>query len=354
MNNGTVRVLMGSTVMLGTGVNAQRRAVAIHHFDIPWKPSEMEQRNGRVSRPGNIIAKEFADNKVDCFIYATERTLDIYKFNILQNKQAFITQMKRGSLNLRTIDEGMSEEGGTMNFAEYVALMSGNNDLLEKARLEKIILGLENERKAFNKNRSQTENRLNRTQSLLKTEKIQLAGFLDDWNYFNEAAPENENGKRPNPVILDNFQPTSTKDVGNRLIELKRKMYTVGHTVKIGKLFRFDLAVRTFNDHNDERYNLFYIIGKNNHEYAHNHGYLAETPETAVRHFISALERLPRLIEQSENHIERMETDIPVLEKILKTTWNNSPKLQKLKADLDALDRKISVSLNQINDQINE
>ena len=146
MNYGSVRVLMGSTTTLGTGVNAQRRAVAIHHFDITWKPSEMEQRNGRVARPGNIIAKEFAGNKVDCFIYATENTLDTYKFNILQNKQMFINQMKRGSLSLRTIDEGAMDDSGTMNFAEYVAIMSGNNDLLEKARLEKIIMSLENER----------------------------------------------------------------------------------------------------------------------------------------------------------------------------------------------------------------
>ena len=195
MNSGTVRVLIGSTVMLGTGVNAQRRAVAVHHFDIPWKPSEMEQRNGRVSRPGNVIAKEFADNKVDCFIYATENTLDTYKFNILQNKQMFINQMKRGSLSLRTIDEGAMDENGTMNFAEYVAVMSGNNDLLEKARMEKIIMSLENERKAFNNNRRETEMKLENTKRSLEREKKNLSGFIDDWTYFNEVAPPDEIGR---------------------------------------------------------------------------------------------------------------------------------------------------------------
>lgn len=78
---------MGSTSMLGTGVNAQQRAVAVHHLDTPWRPSDLEQRNGRAVRKGNIIAKEYAGNKVDIITYATERSLDAYKFNLLQNKQ---------------------------------------------------------------------------------------------------------------------------------------------------------------------------------------------------------------------------------------------------------------------------
>ena len=73
MNNGQVRVLFGSTSMLGTGVNAQRRAVAIHHLDCPWRPSDLQQRDGRAVRKGNEIAKLYADNKVDVIIYAASR-----------------------------------------------------------------------------------------------------------------------------------------------------------------------------------------------------------------------------------------------------------------------------------------
>ena len=70
MNRGDIRIIFGSTSMLGTGVNAQQRAVAIHHLDTPWRPSDLEQRNGRAVRKGNLIAKEFANNKVDVIIYA--------------------------------------------------------------------------------------------------------------------------------------------------------------------------------------------------------------------------------------------------------------------------------------------
>ena len=87
MNRGDIRIIFGSTSILGTGVNAQQRAVAVHHLATPWRPSDLEQRNGRAVRKGNLIAKEFANNKVDVIIYAVEHSLDSYKFNLLHNKQ---------------------------------------------------------------------------------------------------------------------------------------------------------------------------------------------------------------------------------------------------------------------------
>jgi len=141
MNTGRIRVLFGSTDMLGTGVNAQRRCVAIHHLDSPWRPSDLEQREGRGIRKGNEVAKLYADNTVDVIIYAVEKSLDAYKFGLLHNKQLFIRQLKHNNLGVRTIDEGGMDEGSGMNFSEYVAVLSGNTDLLEKARLEKKIAG---------------------------------------------------------------------------------------------------------------------------------------------------------------------------------------------------------------------
>ena len=93
MNSGDVRVLFGSTTMLGTGVNAQQRCVAVHHLDTPWRPSDLQQRDGRAVRAGNEIAKLYADNKVDVIIYAVEKSLDSYKFNLLHCKAKFIDQL---------------------------------------------------------------------------------------------------------------------------------------------------------------------------------------------------------------------------------------------------------------------
>nr|DAW27771.1 MAG TPA: Transcription regulatory protein [Caudoviricetes sp.] len=96
--------------MLGTGVNAQKRCVAIHHLDTPWRPSDLQQRDGRGVRAGNEIAKHFAGNNVDVIIYAVEKSLDSYKFNLLHCKQTFISQLKSGAMGARTIDEGAMDE----------------------------------------------------------------------------------------------------------------------------------------------------------------------------------------------------------------------------------------------------
>ena len=127
MNKGRVRVLFGSTLMLGTGVNAQERAVVIHHLEIPWVPAYREQRNGRAVRKGNTV-KFWGNNTVDVVIYGTEKTLDAYKFNLLKNKQMFINQINNGTTAVRRMDEDTMDENNGMNFAEFVAILSGNND----------------------------------------------------------------------------------------------------------------------------------------------------------------------------------------------------------------------------------
>ena len=84
-----VRVLFGSTSMRGTGVNAQKRCVAIHQLDTPWRPSDLQQRDGRGVRAGNDIAKHFAGNNVDVIIYAVEKSLDSYKLDVYKRQVCY-------------------------------------------------------------------------------------------------------------------------------------------------------------------------------------------------------------------------------------------------------------------------
>src|SRR5690554_6163139 len=181
MNDGTIRVLFGSTSMLGTGVNAQKRCVAIHHLDTPWRPSDLQQRDGRGVRAGNEIAKHFAGNNVDVIIYAVEKSLDSYKFNLLHCKQTFISQLKSGAMGARTIDEGAMDEKSGMNFSEYMALLSGNTDLLDKAKLEKRIASLEGERKSFNKGKRDSEFKLESKTGELRNNTAFIDAMTEDW-----------------------------------------------------------------------------------------------------------------------------------------------------------------------------
>lgn len=202
MNRGEVRVLFGSTEMLGTGVNAQQRAVAVHHLDTPWRPSDLEQRNGRAVRKANEVAKLYADNKIDVIIYAVERLLDSYKFNLLHNKQLFINQLKSNSLGSRRIDEGAMDEDSGLNFSEYMAVLSGNTDLLEKAKLEKKITTLESERKAFNRERDQALNTISEIEFKANIHKGRIAQAESDWTKYNSVVQRDEAGQPLNSIVI--------------------------------------------------------------------------------------------------------------------------------------------------------
>ena len=104
---------------------------------------------------------------------SVEKSLDSYKFNLLHCKQTFISQLKSGALGARTIDEGAMDEKSGMNFSEYMAILSGNTDLLDKAKLEKKVASLEGERKSFNKGKRDSETKLqSRRQSWATTKPL--------------------------------------------------------------------------------------------------------------------------------------------------------------------------------------
>jgi hypothetical protein len=245
MNNGHVRVLFGSTDMLGTGVNAQKRAVAIHHLDIPWRPADLEQRNGRAVRKGNGIAKAFAGNKVDTFIYAVEKSLDSYKFNLLANKQLFIRQLKSNNMATRTIDEGAMDENSGMNFSEYVAILSGNTELLEKAKLEKKVTAMESERKAFYRSRSSSEYKLSDIQRSIKHNKAVVKEMNADWKFLLQRLQKDDNGNLLNPVRLEGMDTSAYEIVGTKLNQVSDTVNTKGEYREIGQLYGFRLLVKS-------------------------------------------------------------------------------------------------------------
>jgi hypothetical protein len=227
MNEGKIRVLFGSTSMLGTGVNAQKRAVAVHHLDTPWRPSDLAQRDGRAVRKGNEIAKFFADNKVDVIIYAVEKSLDSYKFNLLYNKQLFIDQLKTNNLGKRTIDEGSMDEKSGMNFSEYVAILSGNTDLLEKAKLEKQVAGLESEKQAFNRSKFSSKYKLEDISATLESAKSRLERMSHDWKNLQQRLQKGQDGTILNLVQLDGLSPNAdVKQIGTKLNQIADKART--------------------------------------------------------------------------------------------------------------------------------
>lgn len=127
VRSGAVRVLMGSTAKMGAGTNVQKRLIALHHLDVPWRPSDIEQREGRILRQGN------ENKEVYVFRYVTEGTFDAYSWQLIENKQKFIGQIMTSKSPARSCDD-MDE--AALSYAEVKALAAGNPLIKEKMDLD--------------------------------------------------------------------------------------------------------------------------------------------------------------------------------------------------------------------------
>ncbi len=349
MNRGDIRIIFGSTSMLGTGVNAQQRAVAIHHLDTPWRPSDLEQRNGRAVRKGNLIAKEFADNKVDVIIYAVERSLDSYKFNLLHNKQLFINQLKTNTLGSRTIDEGSMDEDSGMNFSEYVAVLSGNTDLLEKARLDKKITTLESERKNFLRERDAAMGKLAEIDSSVSFHTDKIKEAQSDLALFEQRVERDTEGLPVNKLTIKGVEDsTDIKAIAVRLQEIDEKARTKGEYNKIGEIYGFSIMVKTEStskDLFDCSVNRFFVKGQESIYYTYNNGKLATDPKLACQNFLGALGRIPKVIESHEKEKEKVVANKEIYTAIANGTWKKEDELRSLKGQSAELDRKIALTI---------
>lgn len=347
MNEGYVRVLFGSTSMLGTGVNAQKRAVCIHHLDTPWRPSDLTQRNGRAIRAGNEIAKMYADNKVDVIIYAVEKSLDSYKFNLLHCKATFIDQLKSGALGARTIDEGAMDEKNGMNFSEYMAILSGNTDLLEKAKLEKRIAALESERKAHGKGKADSEFRLTTITHDIANNEETIKRMKADVARYEAVVKRDKEGNPINNLTIDTCTLTDEKNMGVHLQGLAQRTDTHGQYQRIGEVYGFPVSIiseRVLADGQEKVQNRFVVEG--GYKYKFNNGFIAMSDtHAACMNFVNALEKIPGIISQYEERTAELKADVPVLEAIVAKPWGKEDELKELKSELAALDRKITAEL---------
>ena len=222
-------------------------------LDLPDRPADMEQRNGRAVRKGNTV-KLWGGNVVDIVIYGTEKTLDAYKFNLLKNKQMFINQINNGTIAVRRIDEGGMDEDSGMNFAEFVAILSGNNDLLNKTKLDNKIMQLEKEQAIFKKERIRAERKIAACQEEVEKAKRTEADFKRDLEYINSY-----NGAKA--TLLLNLPQASTEEVGRELHHIA-KTYRNGAYGTVGTYAGLNLLVHSeYNMDGTFDRNTFFVEG---------------------------------------------------------------------------------------------
>ena len=340
MNSGRVRVLFGSTTMLGTGVNAQQRAVAVHHLEIPWRPADMEQRNGRAVRKGNTV-KLWGGNVVDIVIYGTEKTLDAYKFNLLRNKQMFINQINNGTIAVRRIDEDSMDEDNGMNFAEFVAILSGNTDLLNKAKLDNRIMQLEKEQAIFKKGRIRAEHKMSANrQDIEKAERF-IGQVKSDREYIEAYAGERT-------TLLLNLPQATAEETGRELHRIA-KTYRSEAYATIGSYMGLNLLVRSEYDFSGtfDR-NTFYVEGRSGLKYRCGmSGALPLGFVESAQYPKNALEKLPGIIDNQRKKIAKLQSELPTLQEIVSRRWSKADELARLRQECRDLQRRIDEALKE-------
>lgn len=221
MNAGEIRILMASTEKGGTGLNVQRRMKAVHHLDVPWKPSDIIQRNGRLVRQGNIY------RKVNIFHYITKGSFDNYLWQIQETKLRYITQIMTSRTPMRA-SEDIDEQ--TLSASEFKAIATGNPYLKLKMELDNEFELLSNRRKAWKRDIALSQKRIKQALKDKEIYEKKLFLLVQDKELAEKTRPwkevvEKEDGKKyeveHNPFVMtfepDGYEATKKDVAGNQL-----------------------------------------------------------------------------------------------------------------------------------------
>ena len=247
---GQVRVLMGSTTKMGVGTNVQKRLKAVHQIDAPWRPADVEQRDGRAWRAGNIF------DQIELMRYVTEGSFDAYVWNLLETKARFIDQIMSSSTGLRTVEDLAM---GALTFAEIKAIASGNPLVLERATIDAEVMKLTVLQDQWQQDRWKWSNKARTYRSEIEHIERRMDGLIKD---AEEVEAANANGWTFKPRGPLCAAASMTDDValqiGEQVLQIARTVptheigeWTVGRvgSFRIVLARHFDLEIKIDSDH---------------------------------------------------------------------------------------------------------
>ena len=250
VRSGDVRVLMGSTGKMGAGTNVQRLLVATHHLDCGWKPSDIEQRNGRMIRQGNTNAEVYE------YRYVTESSFDSYMWQLLETKQKFIGQIMTSKSPARSADD---LDDAALSYAEVKALAAGNPMIKEKMDLDIQVARLKTLKTAYNNEHYRLEDAITQgfPAEMRKTAQ-QLENAKADTALLQRNTKRDADGKDVFAISLMDTVYTKREDAGKALLGLLGMAMNRTEPVSIGQYKGFDLQIAYFAM--DKMY-LAYLVG---------------------------------------------------------------------------------------------
>jgi hypothetical protein len=337
-NQGLIRILIGSTQKMGTGVNCQERVVAMHSLDVTWTPAGMEQRQGRGARQGNIIAPLYCNNIVAHYIYCTEKSLDIFRFQLLDTKQSFIDQIKRNKIGLRTIDELTFDDNSALSYGQFIATLTGNPLLMENQKLIMNIAHLEAQRKAFYSEQYRIRANHDWLIEELEKNKESLRGFESDKAFLEKSPVPELNNKKIYTFILQGSTYQDIEAFGAKLKSIVLDpTYFPNKPEVIGHFRGWDITAH------QKSFSLTRPGGRFSYNYTFN---FSENNEyNCGRYPIHCLQRIDGLIGKFKEKIEQNKKDIQLLQvSTAITAWPKEDELARMKERKNQIEIEIEAS----------
>ena len=232
VRSGQVRFLLGSTAKMGAGTNVQDRLIALHHLDVPWRPSDIEQQEGRILRQGNM------NDKVKIFRYVTEGTFDSYSWQLIENKQKFIGQIMTSKSPVRSCED---IDEAALSYAEVKALANGNPYIKEKMDLDIQVSKLKLLKANHTSQRYRLEDNIAKHYPMQITAlKERLEGYRADIQTYAAHKPVDKDAFS---MKIGNRTYTDKKEAGAALIDMCRSAKQPNMAVTIGEFQGFKMSV---------------------------------------------------------------------------------------------------------------
>ena len=324
VRRGQVRVLIGSTQKMGAGTNCQDRLIALHDLDCPWRPSDLIQRSGRIIRQGN------KNPEVDIYRYVTEGTFDAYLYQLVENKQRFISQIMTSKTPVR-FAEDIDETA--LSYAEIKALAAGNPDIIEKTELDTQVAKLKLLKQNYLSEKYALEDKVIKYYpNEIKRLENRIEDMKEDIEVFNNNnTPDNSFEK----MNIKGTDFTERKEAGEKIIEICKSM-TNPEPLEIGeyKGFKFILSFDTMD-------RKFYASMKNNLSYKTE---LGSDPSGNITRIDNVLNGIETRLSSIENNLEDTKKNYESAKKEIEKPFPQEDELKTKSKRLDELNIKLNLN----------
>ena len=324
VRKGQVRVLIGSTTKMGAGTNCQDKLIALHDVDCPWRPSDLTQRSGRIIRQGN------ENDNVDIYRYVTEGTFDAYLYQLVENKQKFISQIMTSKIPVRDMED---IDETALSYAEIKALAAGNPDIIEKTELDTQVAKL----KLLKQNHlSQIYELEDKVIKYYPTEIKRLENRIECIKADLKILKNNNTSDSSfEKMYIKGTNFTEKKLAGERIIELCKSM-TNPDSIEIGEYKGFNMILSF-----DTFYKTFYLDMKNNLSYRVELGGDANGNITRIDNVLNSIEER---LSSTENTLEDTKKNFENAKQDMNRPFLQEDELKQKIKRLDELNIKLNLS----------